>query len=44
LITQDKKFNVLITQELMNEQQMEQQRPLGETDATVKPSQENTVI
>ncbi|XP_039687277.1 uncharacterized protein [Medicago truncatula] len=32
------------SKELMDEQQMEQQRPLGETDATVKPSPENNVI
>jgi len=28
----------------MNEQEMEQQSPLGQTDAAVKPSQENNVI
>ncbi|RHN67919.1 putative P-loop containing nucleoside triphosphate hydrolase, leucine-rich repeat domain, L [Medicago truncatula] len=31
-------------EELMNEQEMEQKRLLGETDATVKPSQENNGI
>ncbi|XP_039687274.1 uncharacterized protein [Medicago truncatula] len=30
-------------EELMNEQEMEQKRLLGETDATVKPSQENNL-
>jgi len=35
---------MFVLQELMNEQEMEQQRLLGETDATVKPSQENNVI
>jgi len=33
-----------LLQELMNEQEMEQKRLRGETDATVKPSQENNVI
>lgn len=31
------------SKESMNEQEMEQQRPLGQTDATVKPSQENNL-
>jgi len=35
---------MFLLQELMNEQETEQQRPLGQTDATVKPSQENNVI
>jgi len=35
---------MFLLQESMNEQQMEQQRPLGETDANVKTSQESNVI
>jgi len=35
---------MFLLQELMTEQQIGQQRPLGETDPNVKPSQENNVI
>jgi len=35
---------LFLLQELMNEQSMDQQRPLGETDTAVKPSQVNHVI
>jgi len=35
---------MLLLQELMNEQSMVQQRPLGETDTTVKPWLVNHVI
>jgi len=35
---------MLLLQELMNQQSTDQQRPLGETDTAVKPSQVNHVI
>jgi len=34
---------MFLLQELMNEQSMDQQVPLGETDTAVKPSQVNHV-